>query len=60
VFGVQYKHFSKEAWEPTKGHLYLQFMPSTLEKPDLTEVFSVDEKKLKTLDEFIGYKGRCI
>jgi len=35
-------------------------VPSLLEKPDLTKVFGADERELRALDEFIGYKERCV
>ena len=57
---VQHKHFSKDAWEPTEGHLCLRSVPSVSEKPDLAKVFGADERELKALDEFIGYKERCV
>jgi hypothetical protein len=36
---VQHKHFCKDAWGPADGHLCLTSLPSTMEKPNLTEVF---------------------
>jgi hypothetical protein len=57
---VQYKHFSKDAWGPTDGHVCLRSLPNTAEKPILAEVHRADERELKVLDEFIAYKMRCV
>jgi hypothetical protein len=57
---VQYKHFSKDAWRPTDGHVYLRSLPNTAEKPALAEVHRTEERELKALDEFIVYKTRCM
>ena len=57
---VQYKHFSKDAWEPTEGHVYLRSLPNTMEKPTPAEVHCAEEKELKALDKFIAYKTRCV
>jgi hypothetical protein len=54
---VQHKHFSKDAWGPAKGHL---LVPNRMEKPKLAKIFSVDERELRALDEFIAYKERCV
>jgi hypothetical protein len=35
---VQYKHFSKDAWGPTVGHMCLRSLPNTAEKLALAEV----------------------
>jgi hypothetical protein len=53
---VQHKHFSKDAWEPTEGHLCLTSLLNTMEKPELAEVFGTDQQELRALDEFIVYK----
>jgi hypothetical protein len=60
VTQVQYKHFSKGAWEPTEGYVCLMSLPNTAEKPTLAEVHRVEERELKALDEFIAYKTRCV
>jgi hypothetical protein len=52
---VQHKHFNKDAWEPTEGHFCLISLPNTMEKPELAEVFSADQRELRALDEFIVY-----
>jgi hypothetical protein len=57
---VQHKYFSKNAWGPTDGHLCLTSLPSTMEKSNLAEVFRVDERELRALDDFIAYKERCV
>jgi hypothetical protein len=57
---VQYKHFSKNAWGPTEGHLCLRSLPNTAEKLALAEVHRAEERELKALDEFIAYKTRCV
>jgi hypothetical protein len=56
VTRVQFKHFSKDAWGPTKGHVCLRSLSNTAEKPALTEVHHVEERELKALDEFIAYE----
>ena len=56
VTQVQYKHFSKDAWGPTDGHVCLRSLPNTVEKPALVEVHCIEERELKALDEFIAYK----
>jgi hypothetical protein len=38
VIQVQYKHFSKDAWGPTDGHVCLRLLPNMAEKPALAEV----------------------
>jgi hypothetical protein len=53
---VQHKHFSKDAWGPAEAHLCLTSLPNTMEKPELAEVFSADQRELRALDEFIVYK----
>jgi hypothetical protein len=60
VTRVQHKHFSKDAWGPTDGHVCLRSLPNTAEKPALAEVHRVEERELKALDEFIAYKTRCV
>jgi hypothetical protein len=60
VTQVQYKHFSKDAWGPTKGHVCLRSLPKTAEKSALAEVHHTEERELKALDEFIVYKTRCV
>jgi hypothetical protein len=60
VTRVQYKHFSKDAWGPTDGHVCLRSLPTTTEKPALAEVQLVEERELKALDEFIAYMTRCV
>jgi hypothetical protein len=60
VTRVQYKHFSKDAWGPTDGHVCLRSLPNTTEKPALAEVHRTEERELKALDEFIAYKTRCV
>jgi hypothetical protein len=60
VTRVQYKHFSKDAWGPAKGHLCLRSLPNTAEKPVLAEVHRAEESELKALDKFIAYKTRCV
>jgi hypothetical protein len=57
---VQHKHFNKDAWRPVDGHLCLNSLPSTMEKPNLVEVFHADERELRALDDFIAYKERCV
>ena len=57
---VQYKHFSKDAWEPTEGHVCFRSLPNPAEKPTLAEVHHADERELKALDKFIAYKIRCV
>jgi hypothetical protein len=57
---VQHKHFNKDAWGPAEGHLCMTSLPNTMEKPELAEFFSVDERELRALDEFIAYKERCV
>jgi hypothetical protein len=57
---VQHKHFSKDAWRPTEGHLCLRSLPNTMEKPELAEVFGADERELRALNDFIAYKERCV
>jgi hypothetical protein len=58
VTRVQYKHFSKDAWGPTDGHVCLRSLLNTAEKPALAEVHCTKERELKALDEFIAYKTR--
>jgi hypothetical protein len=60
VTRVQYKHFSKDAWGPTEGHMCLRSVPNTAEKPALAEVHRAEERELKALDEFIAYKTRWV
>jgi hypothetical protein len=60
VTRVQYKHFSKDAWGPTDGHVCLRSLLNTAEKPALAEVYRAEERELKALDEFIAYKTRCV
>jgi hypothetical protein len=60
VTQVQYKHFSKDAWEPTNGHVCLRSLPNTAEKLALAEVHRAEERELKVLDEFIAYKTRYV
>ena len=60
VAQVQFKHFSKDAWGPTEGHVCLRSLPNPIEKPALAEVHRADERELKALDEFIAYKTRCV
>jgi hypothetical protein len=60
VTRVQYKHFSKDAWGPTDGHVCLRSLPTTMEKPALVEVHRAEERELKALDKFIAYKTRCV
>jgi hypothetical protein len=60
VTRVQYKHFSKDAWGPTDGHVCLRSLLTTMEKPALAEVHRAEERELKALDEFIAYKTRCV
>jgi hypothetical protein len=57
---VQHKHFSTDAWGLADGHLCLTSLPSTMEKPNLAEVFPADERELRVLDDFIAYKKRCV
>jgi len=38
----------------------LHSLPSTIEKPDLAQVFEADQRELKALDEFIAYKKKLI
>ena len=38
----------------------LRSLPNIIEKPELAEVFGVDEHELKALDGFIAYKERCV
>jgi hypothetical protein len=57
---VQHKYFSKDAWGPANGHLCLTSLPSTMEKPNLVDVFHADEQELRALDDFIAYKERCV
>jgi hypothetical protein len=42
------------------GHLCLTSFPSTIEKPNLAEVFCADELELRALDDFIAYKERYV
>jgi hypothetical protein len=60
VTWVQYKHFNKDAWGPTDGHVCLRSLPNTAEKPTLAEVHLIEERELKALDEFIAFKTRCV
>jgi hypothetical protein len=60
VTHVQYKHFSKDAWGPTEGHVCLRSLSNKEEKPVLAEVHHAEERELKALDEFIAYKTRCV
>lgn len=60
VVRVQHKHFSRDAWGPAEGHLCLQSLPSTTEKPDLAEVFPADSRELRALEDFIVYKESCV
>ena len=57
---VYYKHFSKDAWGPTEGHVCLKSLPNPAEKLGLAEVHRADKRELKALDEFIAYKTRCV
>ena len=43
-----------------EGHLCLNSLPSMSEKSGLTEVFTVDQRELKALDDFIAYKDTLI
>ena len=49
-----------DAWGPTDGHLCLTSLLSTMEKPNLIEVFPADERELRALDDFIAYNKRCV
>ena len=57
---VQHKHFNKDAWGPTEGHVCLRSLSNTMEKPALAEVHHAEKRELKALDEFIAYKTRCV
>jgi hypothetical protein len=60
VTRVQYKHFSKDAWGPTDGHVCLRSLPNMAERPALAKVHRAEERELKALDEFIAYKTRYV
>jgi hypothetical protein len=57
---VQFKHYSKDVWGPTEGHLCLRSLPTREEKPNLAELFGADDRELKALGEFIAYKEKCV
>jgi len=57
---VQHKYFNKDAWGLTKGHLYLQTLPHTIEKTALAEVTTTDKRELRALEDFIIYKEKCV
>src|SRR5450759_2002476 len=57
---VQHKHFSTDAWGPTEGHLCLNSLTSTMEKPYLGEVSCSGEEWRKAIDDFIAYKEKCV
>ena len=57
---IQHKHFSKDAWGPTEGHLCLSSLPNTMKKLELAEVSGANEQELRALYEFIAYKERCV
>ena len=60
VTWVQFKHFNKDAWGPTGGHVCLRSLSNPTEKPTLAEVHRTEERELKALDKFIAYKRRCL
>lgn len=57
---VQYKYYCKDSWGLEVGTKTLRLLPSRKERPLFVNVFAVDEWELKTLDDFIAYKERCI
>ena len=57
---VQFKHFSKDAWGPTEGHVCLKSLSNPTDKPTLSKVHRIEERELKALDKFIAYKRRCL
>jgi hypothetical protein len=57
---VQHKHYCKDPWGPETGTKALRSTPNRMERPDFAIVYAADERELRALDDFIGYKERCI
>ena len=57
---VQHKHYCKHPWGPETGTKALRSTPNRMERLDFAIVYATDEMELRALDDFIGYKERCI
>ena len=57
---VQHKHYCKDPWGSETGTKALRSIPNRMERPDFAIVYAADERELRALDGFIGYKERCI